>query len=36
MRFDKWLEQKNKKYAKLQKGYSQRVFNARKQDKLRS
>lgn len=34
MRFDEWLEQENKKYAKLQKGYSQRVSNARKHDKL--
>jgi hypothetical protein len=36
MRFDEWLGQENKKYAKLQKKYSQRVSNARKQDKLRS
>jgi hypothetical protein len=34
MRFDEWLGQENKKYAKLQKKYSQRVSNARKQDKL--
>jgi hypothetical protein len=34
-KFDEYLEQANKKDAKLQKGKSQRLFNARRQDKLR-